>query len=132
MIHPFFDNDVQLFFIIIPVAATIIVYFVNRYFLKNHWKAIHFTVQTTAIFYLVAVVLLLEKLFGQPIIGTVLIILIVILSIILIWQRKRKTEVVLLDGLKILLRICFLSFGLLYLLLISYEIFIAVYINYLD
>lgn len=132
MVHPLLHNHVFIFLLIVPVISTIFVFYVSNLICKHKWKAIHFAVEWTAIFYIIAVILLLEKLLEQTVIGIVLIILITVLSIILILQWKNHTEVVLRNGIKVLTRISFLVFGLIYFLLISYEIIQAMYINYFN
>lgn len=113
--------------LMIPPISTVLVYYVSVFFFRHRWKAIHFSVQGTALFYVIAVTLLLEKLFGYNFIGIILIILISVLAVILIIQWKSKTEVILRNGLKIVARISFLVFALLYILLISYEIIQYIY-----
>jgi len=107
-------------FIIIPILCTIVIYQIRFQLVKNNWRAIHTTVQLSALFYIAAVASLLKVLFDSYYIGSILIILIVVLAIILIFQWKKHTEVVLLKGLKILARLSFLVFGLCYVLLLIY------------
>lgn len=130
MIQQLIDNHVFIFLLVFPVISTIVVFYMSNFIFKHKWKAIHFTVQWTAIFYMIAVVLLLEKLLNQAVVGIMLIILITVLSIILIFQWKRHTEVNLRNGLKVLTRISFLVFGIIYSILISYEIIQGMYIKY--
>lgn len=132
MIHSLLDTQLLLFFIAFPVVSTILLYSISTFLYKHRWKAIHLSVQGSAIFYVIAVILLLEKLIQISIIGYALIFIILVLAIILIIQWKTKTEVVLKDGLKVLTRICFLLFGVIYVLLISYEIIQMIYIIYMD
>ena len=132
MIYHLMDKDVVFFFIVIPLLSTIVLYFGSKAVYKHQWKAIHFSTQWTAPFYVFAVILLLEKWLKYKITGIVLIILISILALILIVQWKKKTEVILRNGLKVLTRICFLVFGFLYVLLLSYQMFQMLYANYLN
>lgn len=106
--------------IIIPVFSTILLYQLHKKIKKSSWKALHFSAQVSSLFYIAAVTSLLYVLFEISVIGKLLILFLIILSIMLILQWKKDTEVSLLKALKILLRISFLSFGLLYVLLIVY------------
>lgn len=117
-----FKFTLPLLFITIPILMTWIVYFITNKIVKHQWKAIHFSVQSTAIFYIIAVAILLQNIFHYQFVGIILICLIVFLAVILIIQWKKDTEVVLRKGLKVLLRISFLLFGAVYIILIGYEI----------
>lgn len=130
MVQQLIHHNLFIFFLIFPIISTLVVFYLSNYIFKHTWKAIHFTVQSTAVFYIIAVVLLLEKFFNQTFVGIILIILITVLSVILIFQWKRHTEVNLRTGLKVLTRISFLVFGIIYTMLISYEIFQAMYVRY--
>ncbi len=130
MIHSLINTYLLLFFIGFPIGATLLLYVISTLFYKNRWKAIHLAVQGSAIFYVIAVIILLEKLILTPIIGYTTIFIILLLAIILIIQWKTKTDVVLMNGIKVCARICFLFFGFIYILLISYEVFLNIYINY--
>lgn len=106
--------------IIIPVFSTILLYRLHKKIKKSSWKAFHFSSQVSSLFYIAAVTSLLYVLFEMNVIGKILILFLIILSIILILQWKQDTEVSFLKAMKLLLRISFLSFGLLYVLLIVY------------
>jgi|SRR5690625_3272233 len=109
-------------FIILPIFMSILIYLIGIRLTGNRWKAIHKTVQWTAVFYIIAVVLLLKRIFHQGFIGYILIFLIIVLATILIIQWKKETEVALLNGLRLLWRISFLLFSITYLGLIIYMI----------
>jgi len=109
-------------FIILPLFMTLLLYSLGVRLTGNHWKAIHKSTQWTAVFYIIAVILLLEKILHQGFIGYVLILLIIMLAIILIIQWKKEMEVALLNGLRLLWRISFLFFFLTYLGLVIYMI----------
>lgn len=106
--------------IIVPVFSTILLYRLHKKIKKSSWKAFHFSSQVSSLFYIAAVTSLLYVLFEMNVIGKILILFLIILSIILILQWKQDTEVSFLKAMKLLLRISFLSFGLLYVLLIVY------------
>ncbi len=108
--------------IVLPILMTLLFYFFGVHFTGNRWKSIHKASQWTAIFYVIAVSLLLEKIFQHGFIGYILILLIIILAVILIIQWKKDTEVTLLSGLRLLWRISFLLFSLTYVGLVIYMI----------
>lgn len=107
-------------FIIIPVISTVFLYQLHKKIKKNAWKATHFSVQVSSLFYIAAVSNLLYLLFDIRSVGNILILFIIGLSIILIVQWKKDTDVSFVKALQILLRMSFLVFGLLYILLILY------------
>jgi len=119
-------------FVNIPIFKTLIVYFIIYKITRHRWKAIHISVQWTAIFYIIAVTILLQKIFAYDFISIILISLILMLAIILIIQRNLHTEVLLGKGLKVLARFSFLLFGCIYILLIIYEIIDYIYTHYLN
>src|SRR5690625_2704449 len=117
-------------FICIPIIFTYVFYKIVYIFKKNKWRAIHLSVQFTAIFYIIAVTLMIYDSFQLKVSSYILIFHIVLLAIFLIIQWKTKTEVILLDGLKILLRISFLIFFVIYICLFTYKLFDFIYRNY--
>src|SRR5690625_262119 len=106
----------------IPIMMSMFIYFLGVHFSKNKWKAIHKSTQWSAVFYIIAVALLLKHLFTFSFLGYILIFLITLLSTILIIQWKKDTEVILLDGLRVMWRSSFLIFFILYLGLITYKL----------
>jgi len=124
--------SMTLLFVTIPIFTTLLVYYVVKKITKQKWKAIHISVQATAIFYIVAVTILLQRLLQVQLVGIILISLILLLAIILIIQWKQETEVVLTKGLKVLTRFSFLVFGFLYVGLIIYEIIVFIYDHYVS
>lgn len=108
------------FFIAIPLFATVIIYQIRFMFVQHNMKAVHVAAQWSSLFYIIAVIFLWKQLFGSYHIGIVLIIMICFLAGILIIQWKLQTEVILLKGLKVLSRISFLLFGIIYLSLLVY------------
>lgn len=110
------------FLIIIPIFSTWLFYIIGKKFQKYEWKAFRFAVNWTTIFYVIATNILLYQLFNQQFIGITVIVMLFLLAIILIIQRKKRTEVILWKGIKLLWRICFLIFFVVYILLIIYLI----------
>lgn len=122
MIREYIDYDIIRILIIIPIFSTVILYYIMKWISRHPWKAIHFSTQWSAFLYVVAVSLLLEKHIGVATFGFFIVGILLLLSIHLIVQWKKDTEVILKKGLKLVTRVCFLLFSLLYIILISYEI----------
>lgn len=110
------------FFITLPIIATIVAYFLFGKIYAHKWQVIHSTVRWTTIWYVVAVPMLLRLLFDRSFIGIILLLLLVILMIIIYYQWKVHTEVEMKQAIKILWRICFLLFLLMYLILVCFGI----------
>src|SRR5699024_11603459 len=86
---------VPIILVCIPILMTILFYQVHYRMNKNQWRAIHFTVQFRFIFYIIADTILFTWLLHKNLLGIFAIFLIILLSIILIIQRKLKMEIVL-------------------------------------
>src|SRR5690625_4657899 len=117
--------------IIIPMIVTYIFYKITYILSKNKWRAIHISVQFTAIFYVVAVTIMMSNIFDFNVFSYILIFHIALLAIFLIIQWKTRIEVILRDGLKLLLRLSFLIFLILYVCLALYILFDIIYQNYI-
>lgn len=122
MIRDFIDHDIVRIIIILPIFTTLILYYLMKRISRHSWKAIHFATQWSALLYVVAVSLLLEKRIEMATFGFFVIAILIFLSIHLVMQWKKDTEVYLFKGLKVVLRFCFLLFSFLYIILICYEI----------
>jgi len=116
---------------IIPMIVTYIFYKITYILSKNKWRAIHISVQFTAIFYVVAVTIMMSNIFDFNVFSYILIFHIALLAIFLIIQWKTRIEVILRDGLKLLLRLSFLIFLILYVCLALYILFDIIYQNYI-
>lgn len=106
----------------IPVLMTILFYQIYFRVKKNKWGAIHFSVQYSVIFYIIANTILLNWIFLKNFSGIIIIFLIVLLSVILIIQRRDKTEVALKQGIVVLSRLSFLIFSIIYVGLLLYVV----------
>ncbi|HLR70660.1 MAG TPA: DUF3397 family protein [Pseudogracilibacillus sp.] len=104
----------------LPIVMTLLIYYVMLRIQGVKWKAIHTSVQWSAIFYMIAVAFLLKMIVNQSVLGYILILLIIMLSIILIIQWKKEMDVVLTNGIRLLLRVSFLLFFILYVGLLTY------------
>lgn len=118
-------------FIGLPFVMTFLVYYFSKRTFGNQWRAIHTAVQWTAIFYIIAVAILLKMMLQQSVFGYMLILLIVILAIILIFQWKHQAEVILKDGLRLLWRVSFLLFSITYSGLLIYVLVRFIQLHYI-
>lgn len=105
-----------------PIFISMFIYSLGMKLTNNKWKSIHTSVQWTAIFYVVAVSLLVKTLFDIPIIGYIAILLILVAACSLVMQWRKGEDVELLTGLRIMWRVSFLLFSLLYCGLVIYII----------
>lgn len=118
------SSEIILLLVISPPIISIIAYYMNKLFFKHKRRAFHFTISWTTIFYIIAVIVLIDYIFSFNLTGIMSVILLVILSIILIIQWKTRTEVILSNGLKLLWRFSFLIFIPIYIGLMMYTAFL--------
>lgn len=102
------------FFITIPLIASLLVYVVSMIIRRNKLKAIHRTVNWTTIFYIIAVTIMLSLIFDRSFIGLVIILHLTMMVIIIFIQWKTKRDVEITRATKLLWRISFLLFFILY------------------
>ena len=102
------------FFITIPFLASLLVYLVSMVLDRNKLKAIHRLVNWTTLFYIIAVTMMLSIIFNLSFIGIVLILLLSLLTLIIFIQWKTKRDVAITRAVKLLWRISFLLFFVLY------------------
>lgn len=106
--------------IVIPSIVTLLLFTISYRLKRKKWQAIHLSVQGSAIFYVAAVTVLLQQILHVSLLGYMSIFIIVLLAVILIYQWKKHTEVTLISAIKILGRILFLLFFILYIGLLIY------------
>ncbi|HLR22873.1 MAG TPA: DUF3397 family protein [Pseudogracilibacillus sp.] len=116
---------VPIILVCIPILMTILFYQVHYRMNKNQWRAIHFTVQFSFIFYIIADTILFNWILHKNLLGIFAIFLIILLSIILIIQRKLKMEIDLKQGIVSLMRVSFLIFSILYVILLLYVVIVG-------
>ena len=116
---------VPIILVCIPFLMTILFYQIHYRMSKNQWGAIHFTVQSSFIFYIIADTILLNWILYKNLLGIFAILLIILLSIILIIQRKQNMEIDLKQGIVTLMRVSFLIFSILYLILLLYVVIVG-------
>jgi len=102
------------FFITIPFLASILVYIASMIRERNKWRAIHRTVNWTTVFYIIAVTIMLTLIFDVNFIGIILIVLLIGLSFIIFIQWKRNQDIQFRKATKLLWRVSFLVFFILY------------------
>lgn len=102
------------FFITIPFLASLLVYLVSMVLDRNKLKAVHRLVNWTTIFYIIAVTMMLSIIFNLSFISIVLILLLSLLTLIIFIQWKTKRDVEITRAVKLLWRISFLLFFVLY------------------
>src|SRR5699024_3896879 len=73
----------------IPILMTILFYQVHYRMSKNQWRAIHFTVQFSFVFYIIADTILVNWILHKNLLGIFGILLLILLSIILIIASKQ-------------------------------------------
>src|SRR5699024_4401472 len=112
---------------IIPFFLIILPYFVQigfyKYSFNRHehkWRAMHFSIGASFTFYVLAVVLLVIKLFALNILGYIIISMVLLIIIILIIQFRKTEEVQLKQAIKLLIRIYYLISSIAYTILIIY------------
>jgi len=129
---PNITNQIPLILMVIPILLTYVSYKGIYVIRKKKWKAIHLSVQFTAIFYVIAVSIMIKVIFQLNVTSYIIIFHIAMLSILLIIQWKTKTEVILIDGLKLLFRLSFLIFFLPYIgfsIFMLFELFYSKFVS---
>lgn len=116
------------FFITAPIIATLIMYRLATKRFTHQLKAIHFAANWTVILYMIADLVLIAIIFERQLVSSMFITLISLLAIIVIMQWKVKTEVDFVKAFKLLWRICFLVFLLLYIFLVLFGIVTRIFI----
>lgn len=101
-------------FITLPIFASILVYILSMLIERNKLKAIHKVVNWTTLFYIIAVTIMLTLIFDMGFTGIVVILLLAILTLIIFFQWKTKRDVEIKRAIKLLWRISFLLFFVLY------------------
>lgn len=109
-------------FYIIPLLITYLVYRFEYRRRHDRKRAIHRSMAFSTLLYMMGTLYLIHAFFDSYFIGYILIGLIVFLGLILIMQWKYNNEVVLIKGVKILWRFCFLLFFTSYLSLLIYNL----------
>src|SRR5690625_2922010 len=112
----------------LPIITTFLLYWLASKLFKHRLKAVHFVVNWTTLIYIIADLILISILFGLQLTGTLFIISLILLAVIMIIQWKINTDVQFFKAFKILWRICFLVFLLLYICLVLFGIISRIYL----
>lgn len=112
--------------ITIPFMSTAAVYFASKKLHSNERRAVHAAVNWTTLCYIIAVLAMLETIFGRSFLSYILVLLLSMFAVIVVFQWKRYTEVVFNRVFKVFWRACFLIFLLLYVLLVLIGVFIYI------
>lgn len=108
--------------ITIPILVTILLYFLFKYLYQNPIKAFHQSINWTTILYIISVNVILTNIFGGFYVGYCIGFLLCILTILIIVQWKKNTEIDYHRAFKLLWRLSFLVFFVLYTGLVAYGI----------
>ncbi len=104
--------------IAMPFIATLFVYLIALKRYKHPLKALHISAKWTSILYIISDIVLLNIVSGKQFLGNVLIFLLVVLTAIIVYQWKRKTEIIYGQAFKLLWRFSFLFFVAAYICLL--------------
>jgi len=115
------------FFVTIPIIFTFIIYLSFLKIIKHSpKKALHKAVNWSTLFYIIAVIILVQILFDISATGLILILILAILTIVIFFQWKRHTDIQFMKAVKILWKICFLLFLTLYVCFMGIGIIIQI------
>lgn len=110
------------FLITFPFLSTIFVYVASNKVVQHQLRAFHISINWTTILYILSTNMMLNNIFGQQFIGITIGAILFLLAMIIIWQWKTRTEVLLSRAIKIMWRLCFLFFLSTYIVLVVYGI----------
>ncbi|MEN2766549.1 DUF3397 domain-containing protein [Ornithinibacillus xuwenensis] len=110
------------FLITLPIFSTIVVYYILKYIYGNPIRAFHKAINWTTVLYILAVNTMLTYLFESFFIGDIFVVMLLILTFLIVNQWKRNTEIDYGRAFKLLWRLSFLLFFILYIILVVYGI----------
>lgn len=106
--------------ITVPFFSTYLVYFLSKKIHHHQWRAIHQAVHYTTLLYIIAVHIIVQLLFNYSLVWLIILLHLFILMIVIIYQRRKYTDINMVLGFKLLWRISFLIFFVSYVILIVY------------
>ncbi|KGX88549.1 DUF3397 domain-containing protein [Pontibacillus litoralis] len=112
--------------ITLPIPMTVIVYWLTRKITNNKKRSLHVTVNTTTLFYILAVHFTLQTIFEQSFLLYILLLLLCLLSLFVYLQWKYREEVKIRRAWKGFWRFTFLLFSFAYVLLTLYGLTVRV------
>lgn len=104
--------------ITMPIILTATVYFLSYKITNHKRKAFHLAVNWTTLFYILSTIHLLFIILGHYFIAIILGVILSILILVIVYQWRYKTEILIFQAIKLSWRIYFLLFFILYVLLI--------------
>ncbi|MFS0672338.1 DUF3397 domain-containing protein [Ornithinibacillus sp. 179-J 7C1 HS] len=110
------------FVITLPILATIVMYYILKYLYRNPIKAFHKAINWSTFLYILAVHTLLSYLFSVNYLGYIFVLLLSILTVLIILQWKKYSEINYYKAFKLLWRLSFLLFFTLYIGLVLFGI----------
>ncbi|WP_218775550.1 DUF3397 domain-containing protein [Oceanobacillus senegalensis] len=114
------------FFITVPIIATIFTFILFLKLCRSKKRALHKSINWTIIFYIIAVMILIQVIFQIDSFGYILVVLLTILTIIILAQWKKNTEIEFKKAFRLLWRVCFLLFLFLYLSLLIFGLIMQI------
>ncbi|MYL46552.1 DUF3397 family protein [Virgibacillus halodenitrificans] len=114
-------------FVALPILATWFTYLIARKVGKTKIKAIHITVYVTTILYIIAVAMLFKIIVGHTHLGYLAVLVLSVLCIIIFYQWRYNTEIVIFKAIILTWRITFLLFLFAYLLLSMVGIILRIF-----
>ncbi|WP_440895191.1 DUF3397 domain-containing protein [Amphibacillus sp. Q70] len=98
------------FSITCPIIVTLIVYYILKYIFANRKKAIHKSMEYTAILYLISTILIVHESFDMNWLGNLAIFLLVVFLLFIIIQWKLTNDIRIKRIWQLYLRFIFLTF----------------------
>ncbi|MBM7540468.1 DUF3397 family protein [Amphibacillus cookii] len=93
-----------------PFVITLTLYYGVKYFVKNKKRAIHLSMEYSAIFYVIATVYIFQETFNQQIIGVLILTLLITLLLFIILQWMLIGDIIIKRVWQLYLRTLFLIF----------------------
>lgn len=110
------------FMITVPFIVTVIIFYALNYLFNNRVMSFHKAINWTTILYILSVNTILTYLFGGFYLGYIIVFMLCVLTVVIIIQWKKRTEVDIRRAMKLMWRISFLVFFMLYSVFILFGI----------
>jgi hypothetical protein len=114
------------FIITAPILMSVLTYYSLKLIYQNPIKAFQKAISWTTIIYILAVNTMFSYLFGRSYLGYIIVLMLCVLTIVIVLQWKNNVEINYQKALKLLWRISFLIFFVLYIILAIIGIFKAI------
>ncbi|ENH98339.1 hypothetical protein J416_01329 [Gracilibacillus halophilus YIM-C55.5] len=113
--------------ITIPLFITVLVYFTSKRLVERHWRAIHIAVDSTTIFYILAVNAMIYSLFQYHVTGYMILFLAFMFTIFVFAQWKQGKDIIFSVIWKYFWKSSFLLFFILYIGFSLYGVCLFIY-----